>query len=215
MSLQLKLNIVNKHEYEENEDYREIIIRIPKEQEKIEKDFEYLGLDYNNLSIQDTNILNCEIIDTEDTHFSAVMTTEVSNIIARANESGWTTPYQDVKNMFEIIKVLNCEDREKLLAVLELKREQITNMQDVVKYGNNLACFELHSDVYTYEDYAEKLIYNGDVCLNDIIDFIDTKQMGEAYVNGNEGMFTNQGLILENNFLDRKVKTQEEEYEFE
>ena len=49
MSLKMKLNIVNKHEYEENEDYREVIVRIPKENEKLERDFRYLGLDYNNL----------------------------------------------------------------------------------------------------------------------------------------------------------------------
>lgn len=215
MSFKMKLNLVNKHKYEEDEDYREIIIKIPKEQEKLEKDFEYLGIDYNNLSIQDTNVLECEVIDTEDLRFSSVMTTELSNIIARANEAGWTTPYEDIKSMFEIIKVLNSEDREKLLAVLELKKGQICNMQDAIKYGTNLNCFEFHRDVYTYEDYAEKLIYDESICLNDIIDFIDTKRMGKVYVNSNEGMFTDQGLIFENNSLDRKIKTQENEEEFE
>ena len=34
MSLKMKLNIVNRHEYEENEDYREVIVRIPKEKSK-------------------------------------------------------------------------------------------------------------------------------------------------------------------------------------
>ena len=97
MALTMKLNIVNKHEYEEQEDYREIILKIPNQRERLERDFRYLGLDYNNLSIQDTHILNCEVIDKSDPNFSAEMSTEISNIIARANDSGYTSPYQDIK----------------------------------------------------------------------------------------------------------------------
>ena len=39
MDLIMKLNIVNKHEYEEQEDYREIILKIPNQRERMERDF--------------------------------------------------------------------------------------------------------------------------------------------------------------------------------
>lgn len=219
MSLKMKLNLVNKHEYEENEDYREIIVKIPKETEKLERDFRYLGLDYNNLSIQDTHVLDCEVIDTSDSQFSATMSTEISNIITRANEDGYTTPFQDIKSMFAIIKSLDDEDRDKLLAVLEMKKEQICNMKDAVKYGNNLGCFEYYNNINTHEEYAQKLISENEVSLDDVVDYINMEEMGEAYINGNEGIFTEQGLIFEREPVDvkmqRQINQREDEEEFE
>jgi len=219
MSLKMKLNIVNKHEYEENEDYREVIVRIPKENEKLERDFRYLGLDYNNLSIQDAHVLECEVIDTSNPQFSAIMSTEISNIIAKANEDGYTTPFQDIKSMFNIIKLLDDEGRNKLLAVLEMKREQICNMKDAVKYGNNLDCFEYYNNISTHEEYAQELIDKKEVTLEDVADYINMEELGEAYVNGNDGIFTDQGLIFETSTIEINIKNlaykKEEDEEFE
>ena len=219
MSLKMKLNIVNKHEYEEGEGYIQLTIDIPKETEKLEEYFNFLGLDYNNLSIGDTHVLGCEVIDTDDPHFSDRMSTEMSNIITIGNKWGWTTPYQYVKEMFKIINSLNTEERYKLLAVLEMKKEQICNMKDAIKYGNNLECFEYYDNIGTYQEYAQKLIDNGDICLNDVVDFINMEELGEAYVNGNEGVFTNQGLIFEASPIENNIKNSiyqgEEEQGFE
>lgn len=103
----------------------------------------YLGLNYNNLSIQDTHVLECKIIDTENLAFSDMMSTEISNIIARENDEGYTTPYQDIKRMFAIIKTLDSEDKYKLLAILKSKKEEISNIKDAIKFANNINCFEL------------------------------------------------------------------------
>ena len=206
MSLKMKIHIVNKYEYQENEDYREIVIKIPKESQKLEEDFEYLGLDYNNLSIQDTHILDCEVIDADDPQFSSSISLEISNIIARASDTGWTTPFQDIKNMFAIIKSLGNEERDKLLAVLELKKEQISNMRDAVKYGNNLDCFEFYNNIHYSESYAEKLIEDEEVGFEDIIDYVDLERMGNDYIQSNAGKFTEQGLIFENDSLSRRIE---------
>lgn len=217
MSLKMKLNLVNKHEYEENEDYREIVITIPRETEKLERDFRYLGLDYNNLSIQDTHILNCKVIDRSDPSFSATMTTEISNIIARANESGYTTPYQDIKKIFAIINRLKSEDRDKLLAVLELKSEEISNIKEAEKYASHLDSFTLYSDVELPEDYARRIIKDGEVFIDDIMDYIDLPTLGEDYCNENGGRQTDYGLIIEtvgiNKQLVKQNEEEEEEYE--
>ena len=42
----IRLDIVNKEEYETSDIYREIKILIPRDSEDLERDFEYLGLDY-------------------------------------------------------------------------------------------------------------------------------------------------------------------------
>lgn len=213
MSLKMKLNIVNKHEYEEKEDYREIIIKIPNETEKLERDFEYLGLNYNNLHIQDTHVLECEVIDTQDPAFSATMSTEISNIIARANESGWTSPYQDIKAMFKIIKNFNVEDRDKLLAILETRREEISNIKDAIKFAHNIDCFELIV-ADDEEELARRLIYNGDIDMEDLMDYADLNRLGQDYADDKNMKKTAQGYLNQECDLKNEIKKEEEE-EFE
>ena len=214
MSLKMKLNLVNKHEYEEKEDYKEIVIRIPKEIEKLKEDFEYLGLDYNNLSIQDTHILKCVIIETDDPQISSELTREVTSIIDKANQNGYTTTYQDIKKMFTIINRLDSEDREKLLAVLEMKVEEISNINDAIKYANNLDYFILYSDVELPEDYARRIIKDGEIFIDDIMDYIDLSALGEDYCNENGGRQTDYGLIIETVGINKQsVKQNEEEEE--
>ena len=128
----IRLDIVNKYQYQESEDYKEIKILIPKDSEELEKDFEYLGLDYKNLNIQDTHIKECEIICKDDPEYSSNITDEINRLIERANDSGYTTPFNDMKEFYKTIKNFVSEDRDKLLAILEAKREQITNMKDAI-----------------------------------------------------------------------------------
>lgn len=224
MSLKMKLNIVNKHEYEE-EDYREIIIKIPKETEKLEIDFKYLGLDYNNLSIQDTHVLECKIIDTEDPHFSAVMTTEIFKIIDKAKDMGYTTTYQDVKEMFSKLKRLSTRGRDKLLAILEVKSEKIYNIHDAIECADSLEYFYFYNDINNEEEYGRKLIEDKKFELEEIIDYIDLKKLGRTYIDRENGTFTNQGLLFEEYNIDdylqgtnckKEVNNEkEEEEEFE
>lgn len=209
MSLKMKLNIVNKHEYEENEDYREIIIKIPNETEKLERDFKYLGLDYNNLSIQDTHILHCEIIDTDDPQFSSAISIEMSNIIARATKSGWTAPYQDIKAIFRIIKNFNIEDRNKLLAILETKKEEISNIKDALKFANNVDCFELVV-ADDNEELARRLIYDGYIDTEDLMDYADLDKLGEDYADDKNMIKTTQGYLTQECDLKNKIEKEKE-----
>lgn len=208
--LEIKLNVVNKREYEENHNYREVIIRLPKPEEELKKDFEYLGLDYKNLSIQDSHVLDCVVIDSNDPHFSGVISTELSNIIDRAKDSGWTTPYQDIKSMYAILTFLGEEERNKLLAVLEFKREEISNMKDAVKFGNNLNWFTFFNNINTPEAYAEELIRARELTVDEIIDYIDLQQIGDNCMKGENAKFTEQGLILEKDLVFRNYQEEEE-----
>lgn len=213
MSLKIKMDIVNKYEYQENEDYREIIIKIPKETEKLENDFRYLGLDYNNLSIQDTHVLECEVIDTNDPQFSATMSTEISNIIIKANKEGYTTPFQDIKSIFAIIKSLGSEERDKLLAVLNIKKEEISNMKDAIKFANNIDCFEL-VNATDEEELSRYLVYNGYIDVEDLMDYADLYRLGKDYSEDKNMIKTEQGYLSQECDLKSEIKKEEEE-EFE
>lgn len=221
MSLKIKLNIVNKKEYELNEDYREIVIKIPKESEELEKDFKYLGLDYNNLSIQDSHVLDCEVIDTNDPAFSASISQMLFNIIEKANTSGYTTPYQDIKAMFTVIRSLDGVERDMLLAVLELKRKEICNMKDAVRFVANLDNYKFYAGIETSEQYAKELIKNNEIKIQDIEEYIDMEHLGDDYCSSEAGVFTKHGLIFENAFINKlknitsKNKEVEESEEYE
>lgn len=206
--LEIKLNIVNKREYAENHNYREIIIKLPKSEEELKKDFEYLGVDYNNLSIQDTHIKECVVIDSNDPHFSGAISIELSNIIERANNLGWTTSYQDIKSMYAILTFLNEDERDKLLAVLEFKREQISNMKDAVEYCSHLSWYSFFNGINTPEEYAEELVKSRELDIDDIISYIDLRQLGMDYIKNEsrKNKFTQYGLLFEkeSNFINQE-----------
>lgn len=134
----IRLDIVNKDEYEKSEIYREIKILIPRDSEDLERDFEYLGLDYRNLDIQDTHIKECEIICKDDPAFASSLSDELNLLIDRASDSGYTTPFNDMKEFHKLLNNIETIDRDKLLAILKTERERITNIKDVIKFTRNI-----------------------------------------------------------------------------
>ena len=146
------------------------------------------------------------------------MSTKLSNIIDRASSSGWTTPYQDIKSMYAILTFLNENERDKFLAVLEFKREQISNMADAVKFGNNLDCFNYYPNVQTTTDYSINLIQNGEFKITDeLIKYLDLESMGTDLLVWVEHKFTDWGLIVQEKDVMKKLEevVVEEMEEFE
>ena len=141
------------------------------------------------------------------------MSTEISNIIARANDSGYTSPYQDIKKMFAIINTLDIEDKYKLLAILESERENISNIKDAIKFANNINCFELF-DVYDEEELARRLIYNQEIYMEDVMEYADLQRLGKDVSEDQRIIKTGQGYLRQNEEL-KQEKIQEEEEEFE
>lgn len=214
MSITMKINIVNKCEYAEQENYREVIIKIPNTRERIEEAFKYLKLDYNNLSIQDTHVLECTIIDNSDPNLSALMSIEISRVIKNASDLGYTTPYQDIKKIHNILNTLDSEDKYKMLAILEGQREYIHNMQDVIKYANNINCFELF-DVCDEEELARRLIYNQEIYMEDLMEYADLQRLGKDLSEDQGIIKTNQGYLRQNEDIrNENIQEETEEEEF-
>lgn len=207
----IRLDIVNKYQYQDSEYYKEIKILIPKDSEELEKDFEYLGLDYKNLNIQDTHIKECEIICKNDPDFSSNITDEINRLIVRASEAGYTTPFNDMKEFYKIIKDLEFEDREKLSAILEAKRGEIFNMKDAIKFASNINCFEL-IEAYDNEELGRRLVYNGEIDIEDLMEYADLDRLGEEYSDDKGMIKTEQGYLMQECDLRYGI---EEEEEFE
>ena len=208
----IRLDIVNKKEYEElNRDYKEIKISIPKDSEELEKDFEYLGLDYKNLSLQDTHIKECAVICEEDPDFSVNVTGRLNRLIARANDKGYTTPFNDMKEFYGLIKSIQSDDRDKLLAILEAEEENISNIKDVLKYVKNLDRFYLDWASHSFEEYARNEIHLGELYMEDVLPYIDLETLGKDLIENSNARLTDYGVLCRMN----EGMAQEEEEEFE
>lgn len=205
----MKLNLVNKREYEENRFYKEIVITIPKSFEELKKDFEYLGLDYENLSIQDSHITNVEVIDIDNPEYSNSMSRVFNNINVRGDESGYTTPFQDVKAIYSLINNLSAEEKEKLLAVLTSEKENIVNMNSAIKYIKHLNDYELDCESNSEEEYAENAINNGELDMDDIMDYIDLETLGNNLLDSRNSRITEYGVLT--HIVDRQEELEDEE----
>lgn len=210
----IRIDMVNKKQYEESEIYKEIKIVIPRSSEELEKDFKYLDLEYEDYTIQDTHIKECEFIDNKDPAFSASISKVMNDLIARANDSGYTTPFQDMKKFYGIIKKLASYERDKLLAVMEVKNEQINNIKDAIKYAQNINCFNL-TEAYDNEELARKLIYNGEIDIEDLMEYADLDRLGEEYSEDKNMTRTEYGYLNQECDLKEYISQEKEEEEFE
>ena len=211
--LLVRIDIVNKKQYEESGIYKEIKIVIPRSSEELEKDFKYLDLEYKNNNIQDTHIKECEFIDYNDPNFSANISKIINNLIDRANNSGYTTPFQDMKKFYSIVKEIDSYERDKLLAILEVKKEQINNIKDAIKYAQNINCFNL-TEAYDNEELARSLIYNGEIDIEDLMEYADLYRLGEEYSEDKNLTRTKYGYLNQESDLREDITKQKEE-EFE
>ncbi len=206
--LQVRIDMVNKKQYEESDIYKEIKIIIPKDYQELKNDFQYLGLDYDNLSIQDTHIIECEFIDKENTLIAEELSTKINNLIKKANDLGYTTTYQDIKKFYGVIKNLYSEDKIKLLSILEANTENINTIKDAIIYSQNINCFELIG-VCDEEELVRHLVCIGEIDYEYLMDYADMKKLGEDYVKDRDIKKTKQGFLIQDAYI------QEEEDELE
>ncbi len=208
----IRLDIVNKEEYETSEIYREIKILVPRDSEDLERDFEYLGLDYRNLEIQDTHIKECEIVCKDDPAFASDLSDELNLLIDRASDSGYTTPFNDMKVLYDLLNNMRISDRDKLLAVLKSERERITNIKDAIEFANNIDKYHLDSDSHSPEEFAENEIHLGELYMDDVIPYIDLRTLGKDLIENRNAKLTQYGVLCR---MDEGMENIQEEEEFE
>ncbi len=210
--LEVKLNVVNKRDYEEKHNYREVVIKLPKTDSELRKDFEYLGLDYDNLSIQDTHIKSCKFIDKEKEHdsFCRIANVEIQSIINKGFKFGYTAPYQDVKQLYINFANMRLYERDKAISLIKLKSEEIKCIKDIFDELEKIEDFDYCVSVETAEEYLSNLIENDSITAKEIAKYIDVKEVGEALLNNVEHVFTEHGLLIENISVDKNLIDEEE-----
>lgn len=208
-----RIDMVNKKQYEESEIYKEIKIIIPRTSEELKKDFEYLDLDYENYTIQDTHIKECVFMDRDDEDFAVNISSYVNNIICKASKLGYTSPFPDIKNFFNMVRKFDKYEKDKILAILEVKEDEISNIKEIIKYAQNINCFNL-TEAYDEQELGRRLVYEGEIDVEDLMEYSDMKRLGKEYTREKNMTHTQYGYLQQEKDLTNFIeKDNEEEFE--
>lgn len=215
----LKIEVVNKKEFEESSIYSKVTIYLPTTKEKLEEKFKLINLDYNKLTIQDTHITKCEIINFDDeilsNRFNKVMEYEIEKFF----KSSYLTPFQEIELLCEEVRNFDNIRMQKFLALAEVKESKINYIHDLVNYASKTSNYNLLPNICDFYDMGKYLVnetgHFDDVSL--LEDYIDYYKLAKDYTQKGctyNGLFTEYGYFMEKEYIDRNQKKEDEE-EFE
>ena len=217
----LKVEVINKKEFEESSNYNKIIIYLPATDEVLKEKFERVNLDFDRLTIQDTHITKCEIVNFEDyilaERFNKVMEYE----LAKFSNNSYTTPFQEIELLCKEIKKFDNIKMQKFLALEEIEDKKINYIHDLVECAKQICNYELLPNVNDLNDMGKYLV-NETGHFDDISflkDYIDYYKLAKDYTRKGytyNGEFTEYGYIMKKEFeenIENKKESEEEEYE--
>ena len=217
----LKVEVVNKKEFEESSNYSKIIVYLPSTDEVLKEKFKRVNLDFDRLTIQDTHITKCEIVNFEDyilaERFNKVMEYELDKF----SNNSYTTPFQEIELLCKEIKKFDNIKMQKFLALEEIKDKNINYIHDLVECAKQISNYELLPNVNDLNDMGKYLV-NETGHFDDISflkDYIDYYKLAKDYTRKGytyNGDFTEYGYIMKKEFeenIENKKESEEEEYE--
>lgn len=216
----LKVEVVNKKEFEESEMYSKVIIYLPTDNEILKEKFKKINLDYDRLTIQDTHITKCELVNFEDgillERFNSVMKYEIEKF----SDNSYTTPFQKIELLCKEIKNFDNIKMQKFLALTEIKDNNINYIHDLIRCAKQTSNYELLPDVNDLSDMGKYLVnetghFDDISVLEEYIDYYklakDYTKKGHIY----NGEFTEYGYIMKKEFIENENIVEEEEVEYE
>lgn len=217
----LKVEVVNKKEFEESSNYSKIIVYLPSTDKVLKEKFKRINLDFDRLTIQDTHITKCEIVNFEDyilaERFNKVMEYELDKF----SNNSYTTPFQEIELLCKEIKKFDNIKMQKFLALEEIKDKNINYIHDLVECAKQISNYELLPNVNDLNDMGKYLV-NETGHFDDISflkDYIDYYKLAKDYTREGctyNGDFTEYGYIMKKEFeenIENKKESEEEEYE--
>ena len=217
----LKVEVVNKKEFEESSNYSKIIVYLPSTDEVLKEKFKRVNLDFDRLTIQDTHITKCEIVNFEDyilaERFNKVMEYELDKF----SNNSYTTPFQEIELLCKEIKKFDNIKMQKFLALEEIEDKKINYIHDLVECAKQISNYELLPNVNDLNDMGKYLV-NETGHFDDISflkDYIDYYKLAKDYTREGctyNGDFTEYGYIMKKEFeenIENKKESEEEEYE--
>lgn len=215
----LKIEVVNKKEFEESSMYNNVTIYLPTTKEIIEDKLKLIKLNYDELSIQDTHVTKCEIVNFSDEILASRFNKVMEYQIEKYSKNSYTTPFQEIELLCREVKNFDNIRMQKFLAIEEIKDNKINYIHDLVNCAKQTSKYNLLPNVNDYFDMGKYLVnetghFDDVSLLEDYIDYYklakDYTQKGHTY----SGVFTEYGYLMEKEELDRnQEKENEEEFE--
>ena len=187
----LKVEVVNKKEFEESSNYSKIIIYFPATDEVLKEKFKRVNLD-----------------------FDRVMEYELDKF----SNNSYTTPFQEIELLCKEIKKFDNIKMQKFLALEEIKDKNINYIHDLVECAKQISNYELLPNVNDLNDMGKYLV-NETGHFDDISflkDYIDYYKLAKDYTRKGytyNGEFTEYGYIMKKEF-EENIEKREEEEEF-
>lgn len=216
-----KIEVVNKKEFDESGIYNSIIIYLPTTTEDLIEKFQRINLDYDKVMSQDTDIIECEIVNFYNEELSMDFNKMIKRIIESVGIDEETTPFEEINLLCNKVKKFDNIKMSKFLAMVEIKKNKISSIHDLVKCAKTIQKYELLPDVKNVREMGKYLVYEtghfDDVrFLEDYIDYNklvkDYTQKGSQY----RGEFTEYGYLMKKEFLEKESQIENEnEEEFE
>lgn len=215
----LKIEVANKKEFEESSMYSKVTIYLPTSKERLREKFARINLDYDKLTIQDTHVTKCEIVNFNDeilsNRFNKIMEYEIEKFFKKS----YLTPFQEIESLCKEVKKFDNIRMQKFLALAEVKDGEINYIHDLINYAGRMRNYNLLPNINDFSDMGKYLVnetgHFDDVSL--LEDYIDYYKLAKDYTQKGcvyDGKFTEYGYLMEKDNLDRNQKREEEE-EFE
>lgn len=214
----LKIEVVNKKEFEESSMYGKVTIYLPTTKEKLEEKFKQINLDYNELTIQDTHITKCEIVNFNDEILSNRFNKVIQYEIEKFFKNSYLTPFQEIESLCKEVRNFDNIRMQKFLALTEVKDSKINYIHDLIDYASKTNRYNLLPNINDFSDMGKYLVnetghFDEISLLEDYIDYYklakDYTQKGCTY----NGIFTEYGYLMEKEDFNRNQKQEEEEFE--
>ncbi len=215
----LKIEVVNKKQFEESSMYSKVTIYLPTTKEKLEEKFKLINLDYNKLTIQDTHITKCEIVNFDDEILSNRFNKVMEYEIEKSFNNSYLTPFQEIELLCKEVRSFDNIRMQKFLALAEVKDSKINYIHDLIDYASKISKYNLLPNINDFYDMGKYLVnetgHFDDVSL--LEDYIDYYKLAKDYTQKGctyNGLFTEYGYLMEKEDIDRNQKKENEE-EFE
>ena len=112
-----------------------------------------------------------------------------------------------------MVKDFNEYKQYKILAIMEAKENDIKNIKDVLKYAQNIDCFDL-TEAYDNQELGRRLVYEGEIDIEDLMEYADMEQLGKEYAEDKNMVNTQYGYLKqERDLIDYIEQDNEEEFE--
>lgn len=214
----LKIDIVNKKEYEESSMYSKVTIFLPSSKDELVEKFKQINLDYNKLTIQDTHVIKCQMVNFQDQILSNRFDKVMEYEIKKFSENSYITPFQEIELLCKEVRNFDNIRMQKFLALAECKDNKINYIHDLVNYAKQTSNYNLLPNVNDLHDMGRYLVnetgHFDDVSVLD--EYIDYYKLAKHYTQKGcvyNGIFTEYGYLMEKEEFKINQKNEEEEFE--